>query len=181
MFVVALTLQSGLGMSAFQSGNAFIALGVAYFIGSLLSARVVERIGKLPTLLTGCAIQMAGLIGLMITFNSSWQQMGILSLAPATALIGLGQSFIVSCFFRIGLAQVPKDHAGSGSAMLSTVQQAAFGLGPMVLGTVFSQVLQPHGNYQHAVLAALVAEWLIMLALVVRALMSRRRMAVQAG
>lgn len=54
MFVVALTLQSGLGMSAFQSGNAFIALGVAYFIGSLLSARVVERIGKLPTLLTGC-------------------------------------------------------------------------------------------------------------------------------
>lgn len=181
MFVVALTLQSGLGMSAFQSGNAFIALGVAYFIGSLLSARVVERIGKLPTLLTGCAIQMAGLIGLMITFNSSWQQMGILSLAPATALIGLGQSFIVSCFFRIGLAEVPKDHAGSGSAMLSTVQQAAFGLGPMVLGTVFSQVLQPHGNYQHAVLAALGAEWLIMLALVVRALMSRRRMAVQAG
>ncbi|VTT29024.1 MFS transporter [Klebsiella pneumoniae] len=115
---------------------------------------------------------MAGLIGLMITFNSSWQQMGILSLAPATALIGFGQSFIVSCFFRIGLAEVPKDHAGSGSAMLSTVQQAALGLGPMVLGTVFSQVLQPHGNYQHAVLAALGAEWLIMLALVVRALMS---------
>lgn len=181
MFVVALTLQSGLGMSPFQSGNAFIALGVAYFIGSLLSTRVVERLGKLPTLLTGCAIQMLGLLLLMMTFYDGWQHIGILTLMPATALIGFGQSFIVSCFYRIGLAEVPKDHAGAGSAMLSTVQQAAFGLGPMVLGTVFSQVLLPHGNYQHAVLAALAAEWLIMLALVVRAVLSRRRMAVQPG
>ncbi|MEN5015422.1 MFS transporter [Erwinia sp. Eh17-17] len=179
MFVVALTLQSGLGMSAFQSGNAFIALGVAYFLGSLVSTGVVERVGKVPTLLTGCLIQMAGLLALMLTFSNDWQHIGVLSLIPPTVLIGFGQSFIVSCFFRIGLAEVPKDHAGSGSAMLSTVQQAAFGLGPMVLGTVFSQVLQTHGSYRYAVLAALAAEWLIMLVLVVRALISRRRMALQ--
>lgn len=181
MFVVALTLQSGLGMSAFQSGNAFIALGVAYLVGSVISTRVVERRGKVSTLLTGCMIQMAGLLALMLTFTTGWPQVGVISLIPATALIGFGQSFIVSCFFRIGLAEVPKDHAGAGSAMLSTVQQAAFGLGPMVLGTVFSQVLQIHADYQHAVLAALAAEWLIMLLLVLRALMSRRRMAVQPG
>lgn len=181
MFVVALTLQSGLGLNAFQSGNAFIALGVAYFIGSLLSTRIVERLGKVNTLLIGCLVQMTGLLALMVTFNTDWPQIGVRSLIPATILVGFGQSFIVSCFFRIGLAEVSKDHAGAGSAMLSTVQQAAFGLGPMLLGTVFSQALHIKGNYQHAVLTALAAEWLIMLLLVVRTLMSRRRMATQPG
>lgn len=174
MFVVALTLQSGLGLTAFQSGNAFIALGVAYFISSLLSTRVVERLGKVPTLITGCLIQMSGLLILAWTFNHGWPNVGIVQLIPATALIGFGQAFIVSCFFRIGLAEVPKSHAGAGSAMLSTVQQAAFGLGPMVLGAVYSHALLPEGNYQHAVLLALGAEWAIMLALVISAVILRR-------
>lgn len=180
MFVVALTLQSGLGLSSLQSGNAFIALGVAYFIGSLLSARVVERRGKIATLLAGCAIQMIGLLGLMATFALDWPRIDGVTLIPSTALIGFGQSFIVSCFFRIGLGEVPKENAGAGSAMLSTVQQAAFGLGPMVLGAVFSQMLA-HGGYRDAVLAALLVEWAIMLLLVLRALLARRRTVAQPG
>ncbi len=181
MFAVALTLQSGLGMTPFQSGNAFIALGAAYFIGSLFTTLAVEKQGRLATLLTGCGIQMAGLLALMATFKSAWPEIGIYTLIPATVLIGFGQSFIVSCFYRIGLADVPKDHAGAGSAMLSTVQQAAFGLGPMLLGTVYSQVLQKHGSHQDAVLITLAAEFILMLLLVVRAVLSRRKLQVQPG
>ncbi len=33
MFVVALTLQAGAGLSPLNSGNAFVAMGVAYFAG----------------------------------------------------------------------------------------------------------------------------------------------------
>ncbi|MEA9391505.1 MFS transporter [Acerihabitans sp. TG2] len=175
MFAVALTLQSGLGMTPFQSGNAFIVLGTAYFLGSMYSTRAVEKWGKLTTLLTGCTLQMAGLLALMATFQIAWPDVGALALGPATALIGLGQSFIVSCFYRIGLSDVPKDHAGAGSALLSTVQQAAFGLGPMLLGTVYTLVLQQHGNYKTAVLAVLIAEWILMLVLVVRAVISRHQ------
>ena len=181
MFAVALTLQSGLHLTPFQSGNAFIALGVAYFIGSLCSTRVVEKLSRLATLLTGCAIQMSGLLVLMATFNWGWPDVGIMALVPATVLIGVGQSFIVSCFYRIGLSDVPKEHAGAGSAMLSTVQQAAFGLGPMLLGTVYSQVLQHNGSYQHAVLAALAAELILMALLVIRAVATRRSLQVQPG
>jgi len=175
MFAVALTLQSGLGMTPLQSGNAFIVLGAAYFLGSMYSTPIVEKLGKLRTLLTGCTLQMAGLLVLMATFQMGWPNVGAMTLIPATALIGLGQSFIVSCFYRIGLSDVPKDHAGAGSALLSTVQQAAFGLGPMLLGSVYSQVLQQHGSYKTAVLAALIAEWILMLVLVVRAVMSRHQ------
>jgi polyferredoxin len=34
MFCMALTMQAGLGMAPWQSGNSFIALGVAYFISA---------------------------------------------------------------------------------------------------------------------------------------------------
>lgn len=181
MFVVALTLQSGIGLSALQSGNAFIALGVAYFIAAMYSTRVTERFGRVNTLLAGCAIQMLGLVALMLTFQYGWAKTGIGQLIPSTALIGFGQAFIVSCFYRIGLSDVPKSHAGAGSAMLSTVQQSALGLGPMLLGTIFSQVLLHQANYQHAIISALAMEWLIMLLLVIRTLMTRRQLQPQTG
>lgn len=173
MFAVALTLQSGIGMSAFSSGNAFIALGATYFMVSVSSTRIVERLGKRHTLLLGCAIQMSGLLLLMAMFYYGWRAVNIFTLIPATAVIGGGQALIVSTFYRIGMADVPTHYAGAGSATLSTVQQAAFGMGPMALGSLFTQMLQ-QGDYQQAVLATLAAEWLLMFILVLRTLGSKR-------
>lgn len=181
MFVMALTLQAGAQLNAFQSGNAFIALGAAYFISSLLSSTVIEHIGKVRALLLGCLIQIGGLLALMLTMLLVWPQPGIINLVPATLLIGAGQALIVSGFFRIGLADVPVEHAGSGSALLATVQQTSLGLGPILLGTVLVQVLHMSpGDYLHALLAALALELLLMLALLLRtglALRADRRLA----
>ncbi|MDR3413113.1 MAG: MFS transporter [Formivibrio sp.] len=167
MFVLALTLQAGAGLSPIHSGNAFIALGGAYFVSSLLSARVVDHFGRVPTLILGCVIQMSGLVALMLTLKWVWPHPGILNLVPATVFIGFGQAFIVSCFFRIGLSDVPADQAGAGSSMLTTVQQAAFGLGSALLGAVFAQTLHHANHYLDAALAALAAEFCLMLVLVV--------------
>lgn len=171
MFAMALTLQAGAGLSSFQSGNAFIALGVAYFVSSLLSSTVVEHVGMVRTLLFGCLIQMTGLLALMLSVKMIWPHLGVLNLIPATALIGFGQAFIVSSFFRIGLSDVPAAQAGSGSAMLATVQQTALGLGPILLGMVFVQALHlRHGNYLDALQAMLTAEFCLMLILLGRTL-----------
>lgn len=132
-------------------------------------------------LLWGYGMQMAGLLALLSTFTFGWSQISIALLVPATAMIGFGQSFIVNCFYRIGLSDVPRHHAGAGSAMLSIVQQTAFGLGPMVPGTVYSQVLQQHGSYKEAVGAALIGELLLMLILVILTVTSGRRLQTQAG
>ena len=75
MFVVALLLQSGAGLSPFQSGNAFITLGVIYFLASLQTARLVERFGKVVTLRLGCVVQMTGLLVLMLTLSRAWPQL----------------------------------------------------------------------------------------------------------
>ena len=175
MFVLALTLQGGAGRTPSQSGDAFVALGAAYFVASLQSSRVVARLGKVTTLVLGCAIQMTGLIALMLTLQWVWPHPGVLNLLPATVLIGVGQAFIVSCFFRIGLSDVPAEQAGAGSSMLSTIQQTAFGLGSALLGTVFAQTLQHDGNYLAGALTALIVEFFLMLVLTGCAVAYRQR------
>ncbi|HWU98140.1 MAG TPA: MFS transporter [Oxalicibacterium sp.] len=175
MFALALTLQSGAGLSALHAGNAFVAMGAMYFIVSLLSARVVKRIGRVPTLMLGCAIQMSGLLGLMLTLKLVWPHPDAFHLIPATILIGGGQALIVSCFFRIGLSDVPTEQAGAGGSMLSTVQQASFGLGSALLGAVLTQTLHFDGSYLHAAVAALGAEFCIMLGLLISAAVYYRR------
>lgn len=176
MFTVAYVLQSGAGFSPLQSGNSFIGLGLAYFIASLLSGRATERVGKIRTLIIGCVIQMSGLLILMATLATMWPTPTIFGLLPATMLVGFGQAFIVSSFFRIGLSDVPISHAGSGSALLSTVQQAAFGIGPIMLGTVLVQMLHAGGgDYAAALIASLGVEWAVMLVLVAGACWMLRR------
>ncbi|MDB5776912.1 MAG: major facilitator superfamily 1 [Herbaspirillum sp.] len=167
MFAMALTLQSGAGLSPLQAGNAFIALGAAYFLSSLTSGRVVKRLGLAPTLMLGCAVQMAGLLGVMLTLKLVWPHPNLVNLIPAMALVGYGQALIVGSFFRIGLSGVPTDQAGAGSSMLSTVQQASFGLGSALLGTVLARTLDLGGSYLHGIVAALGTEFGIMAVLLI--------------
>jgi len=115
----------------------------------------------------GCAVQMAGLLTLMLTLKLVWPHPNLLNLIPATILIGFGQALIVGGFFRIGLSDVPADQAGAGSAMLSTVQQASFGLGSALLGTVLAQMLHLGGGYLRAIVAALGTEFGIMAVLLI--------------
>lgn len=166
MFVLALTLQAGAGLSPVHSGNTLIMLGGSYFVASLFTARAVAKFGRTQTLMLGCAIQMPGLLALIATLHEVWPHPGILNLAPATMLIGAGQAFIVSSYYRISLTDVPHEQAGAGSAMLATVQQASFGLGSAALGAVFAQTLHHSGLYLDAATASLVTEFCVMLVLV---------------
>ncbi|WP_304167574.1 MFS transporter [Lonsdalea britannica] len=176
MFIVAYVLQSGAGFLPLESGNSFIGLGVAYFISSLLSGRVTERVGNIPTLIIGCAIQMSGLLLLMATLAWVWPAPTLWTLLPSTCLVGFGQAFIVSSFYRIFLSDVPVSHAGSGGALLSTLQQTAMGMGPIVLGSVLVHLLHStEGRYDIALIASLGVEWSLMLLLVVGACWMHRR------
>jgi fucose permease len=46
-------------MAPWQSGNSFIALGVAYFISALYAPRLIARYSMGTILLTGLAMQIA--------------------------------------------------------------------------------------------------------------------------
>jgi len=175
MFVLALALQSGAGMTPTTAGNAFIPLGLAFFAGSLYSPRAVNAWGRTRVLIAGCLIQMAGIAVLGYTLRHVWPHPGILDLAMPTMLIGFGNALVVGCYYRIGLADIPADQAGAGSAALTTVQQASLGLGSALLGTVFAQRLHHGATYLDATLASFAAELCLMTALVAAALIYHNR------
>ena len=85
MFCMALTMQSGLGMAPWQSGNSFIALGVPYFISAGFAPRLIARYSTSAILLTRLAIQLVGLVALIATFRHWGMQNTALTLAPATS------------------------------------------------------------------------------------------------
>ncbi|MBW6025327.1 MFS transporter [Klebsiella pneumoniae] len=149
-----------------QSGNSFIALGVAYFISALYAPRLIARYSMGRILLTGLAVQIAGLLLLCATFSRFGVATSALTLVPATALIGYGQALIVNSFYRIGMRDISASDAGAGSAILSTLQQATLGLGPAILGSLFLALARRGGgNYPQALIDFLLVEVAMMLLL----------------
>ncbi|EMX8931304.1 MFS transporter [Enterobacter asburiae] len=174
MFCMALTMQTGLGMAPWQSGNSFIALGVTYFISAWFAPRLIARYSTSTILLTGLAIQIAGLLALIATFRVWGMENTALTLAPATGLVGYGQALIVNSFYRIGMRDIQPDDAGAASAILSTLQQAALGLGPALFGAILLHALQNHHrDYTQAVNVFLMVETAMMVVLALATLRIR--------
>ena len=177
MFCMALTMQTGLGMAPWQSGNSFIALGVTYFISAWFAPRLIARYSTSTILLTGLAIQITGLLALIVTFRVWGMDNTALTLAPATGLVGYGQALIVNSFYRIGMRDIQPDDAGAASAILSTLQQAALGLGPAIFGAILLHALQNHhGDYTQAVNVFLTVETAMMVVLALATLRMRHRL-----
>ena len=177
MFCMALTMQAGLGMAPWQSGNSFIALGVAYFVSAWYAPKMIARYSMGRILMTGLTVQIAGLLLLIATFWRFGQANTALTLAPATILIGYGQALIVNSFYRIGMRDISSCDAGAGSAILSTLQQATLGLGPAILGTLFLTFARHNGgHYPQAMIGFLSIEVVMMLALGGIALWLRHRL-----
>lgn len=177
MFCMALTMQSGLGMAPWQSGNSFIALGVAYFVSAWYAPKLIARYSMGRILMTGLTVQIAGLLLLIATFWRFGQANTALTLAPATILIGYGQALIVNSFYRIGMRDISSCDAGAGSAILSTLQQATLGLGPAILGTLFLTFARHNGgHYPQAMIGFLSIEVVMMLGLGGIALWLRHRL-----
>ena len=177
MFCMALTMQTGLGMAPWQSGNSFIALGVTYFISAWFAPRLIARYSTSTILLTGLAIQIVGLLALIATFRVWGMENTALTLAPATGLVGYGQALIVNSFYRIGMRDIQPDDAGAASAILSTLQQAALGLGPAIFGAILLHGLQNyHGDYTQAINLFLAVETGLMIILALATLRMRHRL-----
>jgi MFS family permease len=164
MFVFALTVQDGLHARPLQSGLAIVPMAVAFFVGSLLTPKVVGRFGGRMTVAVGATLNGIGLIGLVVVVTHNWPHVSLLSLAPALFAVGFGQAFVFGSLFRLVLSDVPHHHAGVGGGVLVTIQQSGLALGVATIGTLYLG-LEHHGISQ-AFAAAGAAEIGIMVVLV---------------
>lgn len=141
LFVTALCLQSELDFTPVQSGNTFISLGVMYFIGSLISKPLSQRIGDHKSYALGTILTIIGFLTTIFIFHRFTQSLKFYELWLATGVVGLGNSIMLTSAYRLTLSRVGKFHASEASSALATVQQGCFALGTAFTGAIYSFTL----------------------------------------
>ncbi|MEI7029403.1 MFS transporter [Streptomyces pratensis] len=135
--VWTLYMQMGLGWSVLRAGTTGIPFSVAVSLAAGISVqKLVPRFGR-RVLQGGALLMITGLLiylweaeryGLAIT---SWQ------MALPLVVMGVGMGLIVAPLTDAVLSEVPKEHAGSASGLINTVQQMGMALGLGLVSVVF--------------------------------------------
>jgi len=142
MFVLTLLLQVGLGQSPLHAGLEAGPLALAFTTMSILGPRMAARFG--PWSITiGAGLDVLGTVGLVLTGVRYGGHLTGWDLAPATAVIGLGQGMALPSLIGAALSHVPPERAGAAAGILTTTQQFGVASGVAIIGAVFYARLGP--------------------------------------
>jgi MFS family permease len=111
---------------------------------SILGPRLAARFGTW-SITIGAVLDVLGTIGLVLTALRYGSHLTGWDLAPATALIGLGQGMALPSLIGAALAHVPPERAGAAAGILTTTQQFGVASGVAIVGAVFYARLGPLG------------------------------------
>ncbi|MFG6196022.1 MFS transporter [Nonomuraea sp. JJY05] len=134
LLVLTQYLQYVLGYTPTESGLAFIPMAVASLACNTLGATLGARIGNRQLIVTGFAVSAAG-FALLSTLDAS---SGLATAAVALLLMGAGGGLAMPAAVSALMGTIPAEHAGVGSALNDTIQQAGAALGIAVLGSVLA-------------------------------------------
>lgn len=160
LFVTAFCLQSALSFSPQQSGDSFIGLGMMFFIGSLISKRLGERVGDRHGFALGAGLTVTGILTTAGLIHALGLSLSVGLVATASGLVGFGNAFMLTSAYRIALSHIEQRHAGEASVALTTVQQGCFAIGTASAGAVYAGLL-PSADYAMAMIYS--AVWLCIL------------------
>jgi EmrB/QacA subfamily drug resistance transporter len=135
--VWTLYMQIGLGWSPLRAGLTGVPFSIAVSTAAGLSVqKLVPRFGR--KVLQAGALAMAAGVALYI-WESERYGLGIASWQMALPLVvmGVGMGLIVAPLTDAILSEVPREHSGSASGLLNTVQQMGYALGLGLVSVVF--------------------------------------------
>ncbi|MFD7879117.1 MFS transporter [Streptomyces sp. NPDC059766] len=135
--VWTLYMQIGLGWSPLRAGLTGVPFSIAVSAAAGLSVQqLVPRFGR--KVLQAGALLMG--VGVLVYIGESERYgLGIASWQMALPLVvmGLGMGLIVAPLTDAVLSQVPREHSGSASGLINTVQQMGNALGLGLVSVVF--------------------------------------------
>lgn len=169
--MLALYLQQGLGLAPLASGLVFTVLALGFFATSLAAPRLANAFGGAPIARGALLLALGHALQWLVVAHAA----GASQLAwgiPVLLLQGAGLGMVMAPLSSVVLAGLPAQHAGTGSGVLSTVQQIGNALGVALVGLVFYGVLRT-GDMPRAFSAALL--YLAASALLVAVLHGRTR------
>ncbi len=132
-----LYLQTGLGWSPLRAGLTGVPFSIAVSMAAGLSVqKLVPRFGR-KVLQAGALAMAAGV--LLYLWESERYGLGITSWQMALPLVvmGVGMGLIVAPLTDAILSEVPREHSGSASGLINTVQQMGYALGLGLVSVVF--------------------------------------------
>ncbi|WP_330288647.1 MFS transporter [Streptomyces sp. NBC_00576] len=135
--VWTLYMQMGLGWSALRAGLTGVPFSIAVSVAAGMSVqKLVPRFGR-KVLQAGALVMGLGV--LIYIWESGRYGMAIASWQMALPLVvmGAGMGLIVAPLTDAVLSEVPKEHAGSASGLINTVQQMGNALGLGLVSVVF--------------------------------------------
>ncbi|MFD8236077.1 MFS transporter [Streptomyces sp. NPDC059696] len=142
--VWTLYMQLGLGWSPLKAGLTGVPFSIAVSAAAGMSVQMlVPRFGR-KVLQAGALVMGAGVLlyigesghyGLAI---APWQ------MALPLVVMGVGMGLIVAPLTDAILSEVPREHAGSASGLINTVQQMGNALGLALVSVVFFGTISDH-------------------------------------
>ncbi|WP_405735688.1 MFS transporter [Streptomyces sp. NBC_00028] len=136
--VWTLYMQVGLGWRPLKAGLTGVPFSIAVSLAAGLSVqKLVPRVGGRAVLQSGALTMTAGVLlylweaGRYGTAIAPWQ------MALPLIVMGLGMGLIFAPLTDMVLSGVPREHAGSASGLINTVQQMGNALGLGLVSVVF--------------------------------------------
>jgi EmrB/QacA subfamily drug resistance transporter len=139
-FVLAITLQTGLGFSPFRAGVVFVPLGTTYVVTTILASRSIDRLGR-RLLLLGPALALAGTAGTAAVAYAERADFDVWTVVPLLALMTAGNGFATAPLLGTVLAGVRERHTGLAAGVVATSMRVGQALGVVVVGLVFTAAL----------------------------------------
>ena len=125
-FILALAMQSVLGMSAIETGIAFVPMGITAIAGATLAPMAVARIGTRVTFAIGAALAVVSLAYLSQLDGGATYAADIL---PAILLYGFAIPFIGVPNTIAAIRDVPAERAGTASGLVNASFQIGGAIG----------------------------------------------------
>lgn len=131
--LVFLHLQSGAAMSPLASGLAVAAAPFVSVFVSPVSGRLTDRFGGKWVLVAGLGMSAAGvaMLALATRTEATWP-----SLLPALLVLGVGMGVVFSPGGTIAMRDIPQEHSGAASGLLSLSRLTGSAVGSAAVGAL---------------------------------------------
>ncbi|MGW3510445.1 MFS transporter [Streptomyces sp. NPDC000994] len=139
--VWTLYMQVGLGWSPLRAGLTGVPFSIAVSVAAGMSVqKLVPRFGR-KVLQAGALVMAAGVLLYIWESERYGLHIAPWQMALPLVVMGLGMGLIVAPLTDAVLSEVPREHAGSASGLINTVQQMGNALGLGLVSVVFFGVI----------------------------------------
>ncbi|AIR98906.1 MFS transporter [Streptomyces glaucescens] len=137
-------LQFGLGWGALKAGLTGVPFSLSVSVAAGVSVqKLVPRFGR-KVLQAGALTMALGVLLYLWEADHYGLGIGPWQMAPPLVVMGIGMGLIVAPLTDAVLSEVPREHSGSASGLINTVQQMGNALGLGLVSVVFFGVVDDH-------------------------------------